>query len=297
MAGLAMDFVPGAEATFADAQPLLGRVALVTGSSEGIGAGIAVELARAGADVCVNYVGKGAAAAEDVARRVEEHGRRALVVEADVGERAAVEGLFEKVLGELGAVDIVVTNAVVSKRSNILDIDFADFERTLRVGVHGPFHCLQLGARQMLAAGKRGSFVHIGSPHVRWPCKDCIDYNTAKAGAEQLVLSAANELMWRGIRVNVVQPGWTHTPGEVRMFGEEYLAEVAAQMPLGRLAYPRDIAQAVLWLCSGDASFVTGSTLKVDGGAFIETGPSWTDPPSDMHPSSRHASKQAELQP
>lgn len=264
--------------SFAETKPLLGKVALVTGSSEGIGAGIAIALATAGADVCINYVGCSTAAAS-TANLVNEQGRKSLVVEADVGQREAVENMFERVRTELGPVDIVVTNAIVSKRSSILDTNFEDFAKTLSVGVHGTFHCLQLGARQMLAEGSKGCFIHLGSPHVAWPAKDCIDYNTAKAGAEQLVLSAANELMWKGIRVNIIQPGWTYTEGELRLYGEEQLANAGAQMPLGRLAKPADIGAAAVWLCSPEASYITGSTLKVDGGAFIETAPSWIAPP------------------
>merc|ERR1712187_836635 len=101
----------------------------------------------------------------------------------------------------------------------------------MEVAVYGVFHCLQVGAKQMLEAGKRGNFIHIGSPHTKFAPKECVDYNTAKAGAQHLIMSAANELMWNGIRINTVEPGWTYTQGEVRPYGEEQLAREGAKMP------------------------------------------------------------------
>lgn len=265
---------------FATLKPLRGKVALVTGSSEGIGAGIALELARGGADICINCNSKDEEA-ERVAEQCREKGVRAIYSKTDVSDRQAVEGMFEKILKELGPVDIVVTNAVTSKRASILETEFEDLRRCVEIGVYGVFHCIQIGAKQMLAAGKKGSIVHVGSPHVHLPAKDCIDYNTAKAASNHLVMSAANELMWKGIRVNVVQPGWTYTEGEVRLYGQQQLDREAKKMPLNRMAYSDDIGRAVMWVCSEEASFVVGATIKVDGGAFIETAPAWIAPPRE----------------
>jgi len=269
-----------AQASFADTKPLRGKIAVVTGSSEGIGAGIAIDLARAGADVCINFSSK-VKEAEAVAQECRNFGVRAILAQTSVAERKGVEDMFEKIKQELGPIDIVVTNAITSKRNSLLETKFEDFQKVMEIGVYGTFHCLQIGAKQMLDAGKKGSFIHIGSPHVKWAPKDCIDYNTAKAAAQHLVTSAANELMWKGIRVNTVEPGWTKTEGEVRLYGEEQLAKVGAEMPFGRLAMPSDIGKAVVWMCSDDASYVTGANLTVDGGAFIETAPSWNTPPRD----------------
>jgi len=267
--------------SFADTKPLLGKVALVTGSSEGIGSGVALELARAGADICVNYVGKDDAAAEDVAKQIRELGQRVIVVKESVADREAMEKMFSTIQKELGVLDILVTSAMTAKRASILDTKPEDFKNTMDVGVFGVFNCMQLAAKQMIAAGKKGSIVHITSPHQSWPAKDAIDYNTAKAGAHHLALSVANELMWKGIRVNFVEPGWTVTNNEIRLFGMDQLNENAKKMPFGRLGQPSDSAKAVLWLCSEESSFVVGTTIKCDSGMFIEGGQSWNSAPRE----------------
>lgn len=256
--------------------PLQDRVAVITGSSQGIGAGIAMEIAHAGADVCINYVGD-RAPAEKLAEQIRSIGRRAVIVEGDVSAREEIENIFDITEKELGPVDILVTNAVTSRRNNILETKFDDFERTLKIGLFGVFHCFQVfSQRAVKREGRNGCIVHIGSPHAKCPLKDAIDYNVTKAAANHLAMSAANELMWHGIRVNIVQPGWTYTEGELRLYSEEVLAKSAAMMPLGRLSMPEDMGKAVVWLCSDEAAYVTGANLSVDGGQFIERGPSWT---------------------
>lgn len=123
--------------------------------------------------------------------------------------------------------------------------------------------------------------MHITSPHHDWPAKEAIDYNTAKAAAHHMALSVANELMWKGIRVNFVEPGWTVTKGEIRLFGQEQLDENAKKMPLKRLAHPSDMGRAVVWLSSEEASFIVGTHIVCDGGMFIEGGQSWNTPPRE----------------
>lgn len=267
--------------SFADTKPLLGKVALVTGSSEGVGSGIALQLAMAGADVCVNYIGDNVTDAEDIAAKIREQGSRAILVKGSVSDRGAVEEMFSRIEKELGVIDILVTNAIASKRQSILETKLEDFQRTMEVGVFGVFNCMQLAAKQMVAAGKKGSIVHITSPHQSWPAKDCIDYNTAKAAAHHLALSVANELMWKGIRVNFVEPGWTVTKGEIRLYGQAQLDENGRKMPLGRLADTSDTGKAVVWLCSDEAAFIVGTSIKADGGMFIEGGQSWNTPPRE----------------
>ena len=119
---------------------------------------------------------------------------------------------------------------MTAKRNSILDTKPEDFKRTMDVGVYGVFNCMQLAAKQMLAAGKKGNMVHVTSPHEHWPAKDAIDYNTAKSAAHHLALSVANELMWKGIRVNFVEPGWTITNNEIRLFGKDQLVENGKKM-------------------------------------------------------------------
>ena len=253
--------------------PLSGKVALVTGAARGIGRGVAFAMARAGADVCVNYRTSGPAGAE-VAGTIRALGRRALLVQADVSERAAVERMIAQCTADLGPVDILVANAVTSVRQNLLATKEDDLRRAIDVGIVGTFHVLQVVARQMVARETKGTIIYISSPHARLPFKGAIDYNVAKAGGHMLALSAANELMRQGIRVNLIEPGWTDTPGERTWYPDEALYREGQKLPLGRLGSPEDIGRAAAFLASNEAAYIAGSVLTVDGGAFMQ-GPAW----------------------
>ncbi|WP_303801394.1 SDR family NAD(P)-dependent oxidoreductase [Alicyclobacillus macrosporangiidus] len=254
--------------------PLLDKVAIITGSSKGIGAGIAIEMARAGANVCVNYT-HSRADAERVVSEIRKMGRRAVAVQADVSSREQVIRMIDTCESELGNVDILVTNAVNSVRRSILDTEFEDLRRTVEIGIFGVFHVLQITARRMVQRGTHGSIIHISSPHARTPFKEAIDYNTVKAASHHMVLSAANELMWHKIRVNILEPGWTDTPGERTWYSDELLSAMGERMPLGRLGQPADLGKAAVFLASDAASYIVGAVLRVDGGQFIEGGASW----------------------
>lgn len=252
---------------------LSGKVALVTGAARGIGRGVALALARAGADICVNYRTSGPAGAE-VVGAIRALGRRAIPVQADVSERPAVDRMLVQCTAELGPVDILVANAVTSVRQNLLTTKEADLRRAIDVGIVGVFHVLQVVARQMVERETKGVIIYISSPHARLPFKGAIDYNIAKAGGHMLALSAANELMWHGIRVNLIEPGWTDTPGERTWYPDEALYREGKKLPLGRLGSPEDIGKAAVYLASDAAAYVAGSVLTVDGGAFVQ-GPAW----------------------
>ncbi len=254
---------------------LSGKVALVTGAARGIGRGVALELARAGADVCLNYRAAAPAAAEVVAA-IQGMGRRALSVQGDVSDRSAVESMVGRCASVLGPIDILVANAVTSVRQTILDTREEDLRRAVDVGIFGIFHTLQVVARHMLERKAKGCMIYISSPHARLPFKGAIDYNTAKAGGHMLALSASNELMWHGIRVNLIEPGWTDTPGERTWYSDEVLYREGKQLPLGRRGTPEDIGKAAVFLASDDAAYISGAVLSVDGGAFIQ-GPAWGD--------------------
>ncbi len=254
---------------------LSGKVALVTGAARGIGRGVALELARAGADVCVNHRAPGPAVGEAISV-IQGIGRRAIAVQADVSDRAAVERLVAECTAKLGPVDILVANAVTSVRQTLLETREADLRRALDVAVLGTFHAFQVVARQMVARGAKGSLIYISSPHAHLPFKGAIDYNTAKAAGHQLALSSANELMWHGIRVNLIEPGWTDTPGERTWYTDEVLYREGEKLPLGRLGTPEDIGRAAVFLASDEAVYIAGAVLRVDGGAFVQ-GPAWGD--------------------
>ena len=164
---------------------------------------------------------------------------------------------------------------MTSVRQNLLETREDDLRRAIDVGIVGVFHVLQVVARQMVERETKGSIIYISSPHARLPFKGAIDYNTAKAGGHMLALSAANELMWHGIRVNLIEPGWTDTPGERTWYPDEALYREGKKLPLGRLGSPEDIGHAAVYLASDEAAYVAGSVLTVDGGAFVQ-GPAWS---------------------
>lgn len=247
---------------------LAGKVALVTGGARGIGAGIARELAKAGADVCIGDVRPGADGPALVAE-LKASGRRAAFLSVDVSDRTQVDDLLERCSAELGPVDILVNNAVMSVRQDILQTRYEDFRKTLAVSVDGAFHVFQAVARQMVARGAKGSMIYISSPHAFNPYRGAIDYNTAKAAGLNMALSVANELVWKGIRVNMLEPGWTDTPGERTWYSDELLYGQGAQMPLGRLGTPEDLGKAAVFLASDLAAYVVGTTVKVNGGQLV----------------------------
>ena len=249
-------------------QKLTGKVALVTGASAGIGRATALALAKAGADVAINYLTY-PEAAEELASQIRGLGRKALLCQVDVADQAAVETMVSRVTAELGRLDILVSNAVYSDRDYFYKADMAGFRRTLDVTMWGAFYVLRASCNQMLRQGQAGSVVVVSSPHAHVALPSCMAYNMAKAANDQMARTAAVELLKHKIRVNIVYPGWTDTPGERKYFSEEVLARAAKQLPLGRMCQPEEIARGVLFLVDPASSYVTGSTLSIDGGSQL----------------------------
>ena len=251
-----------------DPHSLIGKKALVTGGKRRIGRGIALALAEAGADVAINYRSHGDEA-DEVADVVRSLGHRASTFGADVSDRAAVDAMVEGATKELGRVDIVVANAYYSRRQPFLDLDVDDVRRTLDVTLIGAFHVAQAGARQMVQQGEGGSILFISSVLSFLPMPTSMPYNAAKAGMNQMAMTIAVEMAEHRIRVNVIQPGWTDTPGERQFSSEEQLREGAKRLPWKRLGTPEDLGKAAAFLASDDADYITGATLKVDGGMTL----------------------------
>jgi len=247
---------------------LAGQVALVTGGSAGIGRATALMLAQEGADVAVNYLTY-PEAAEELAGQVRQLGRKVLLCPVDVSDQAAVEAMVGRVAQELGRLDILVSNAVYSDRDLFYQADMAGFRRTIDVTMWGAFYALQASVRQMMTQGQGGNVVVVSSPHAHVALPSCMAYNMAKAALDQMARTAAVELFKQRIRVNIVHPGWTNTPGERKFFSDEVLGRAAAQLPLGRLAEPEEIARGVLFLVDPASSYITGSTLAIDGGTQL----------------------------
>ncbi|MBS1824420.1 MAG: SDR family oxidoreductase [Acidobacteria bacterium] len=244
---------------------MTGKVAWITGGSQGIGQGCAVELARAGCDIAFCDIG---AEAETI-RLVEALGRRALFVEGDVSNRESMEAVAQRIMNTYGRLDILVNNAAFGVRKAFLDLEIADVERVWAVALWGVFHCSQIAARLMAKAANGGSIISISSVHAERAFPMSTAYNAAKSGVNAMTLTWASELAQYKIRVNAIEPGWTDTPGERRYFSEELIREEGKKLPLGRLAEPAEIGKAARFLASEDAAYITGTILKVDGGFLL----------------------------
>jgi glucose 1-dehydrogenase len=243
---------------------LAGKTALVTGASRGIGRAIAVEFAREGANAIVNYA-RHCDEAEAVANEIRGLGRQALAHPADTGDRRQVQALFQAGIAAFQRLDIVVANAAFSVRKPLLELTVEDVERTWAVSLWGVFHTCQEAARHMAANGG-GNIIVVSSVHSFRPYPDASAYNGAKAAVNQMAATWAVELARYGIRVNVLEPGWTDTPGERAFYSEEELSAGGDELLLRRLAAAEEVARAAVFLASNDSSYVLGSVLRVDGG-------------------------------
>jgi glucose 1-dehydrogenase len=239
--------------------------ALITGGARGIGQAIAIELARRGADVAVADT----ANADQTISAINSQNVRALYQQTDVSDRPAMERLFHQIQNEFGGLDILINNAVRSIRKPLVDLSVEDVEATWSVALWGVFHATQLAARMMIAQSQPGNIVTISSVLAHVPFVTSSPYNGAKAAINQMTRTWALELAPHRIRVNAIEPGWIDTPGERAFATEDQLREEGAKLPLGRLGRAEEIAKAVAFLVSEDASYITGSILKVDGGISL----------------------------
>jgi len=247
---------------------LANKIALVTGSSRGIGRGCALELAREGANVTVNYRSH-AKEAQEVAAAIEALGREALVVQADVSERAEVERLVQATLERFGRIDILINNVATSIRKPFLELTPEEMLYVLHGSLMSVFHCSQLVARDMVQRGQGGKILIISSVHAFMPFGNSLPYNTAKAGVNHMGYTIAGELAPYRINVNIIEPGWTDTPGERKWLTTEQLMAEGQKLPWKRLGTIEDIGKAAAFLCSDDADYITGACLRVDGGFWF----------------------------
>lgn len=244
---------------------LQGKRAIVTGASRGIGRGIAIQLAKAGAEVVVNYRSHPEEADETI-EICERAGSRAHKLQADLAVQEDVERLVAEGTERMGGLDIVVSNAAYSDRHLMLDADLEGFRRTIDVSMWGAFHLVRLGAKKLVEAGQGGNIVVISSPHAQMAIPGSMAYNMAKAANDQMARTAACELAQHRIRVNIIHPGWIDTPGERKFFSEETLQREGDKLPWGRLGKPEEIGRGVVFLCDPASEYITGSTLTIDGG-------------------------------
>lgn len=253
-----------------DQKPLEGLAALVTGASRGVGKGIALELAKAGCRVAVNYHTGEALAAQTVSE-IAASGADAFAVAADVSSSADVARMFEQVADRFGRLSVLVNNAGVQTWGPLLDVTEAEWDRVIDTNLKGCFLCTQAAARLMKDAGG-GSIVNIGSGCNKVPFRKLVAYTASKGGMEMFTKVAALELGPYGIRVNCVAPGAIEIE-RTRLESADYGSTWGSVTPLGRVGVPADVGGAVAFLAGPQAAFVTGQTIWVDGGLFSQ--PVW----------------------
>jgi 3-oxoacyl-[acyl-carrier protein] reductase len=243
--------------------------AIVTAGPSAIGRALVMGLAQAGYDLAFTHL-VAAEAADDLVARVEALGRRARAWESDVGDEAAVTALHAEAADWAGeAPDVLVNNAGIQTWAGLLDLRAEDWDRVMRTNLRGCFLNTQAAGRAMVAAGKGGSIVNLGSGCNKLAFPKLVDYTASKGGIEQFTKSAAVELGPHGIRVNCVAPGAIATERTAAEAGD-YSATWSRVTPLRRVGLPQDIAGPVVFLCSDAASFITGQTIWVDGGVFSQ---------------------------
>jgi len=248
--------------------PLQGRRALVTGASSGIGEAIACRLAVAGAAVIIVYRSHAAAAKKTVAN-IEAFGGKAVALRADMAKEREIKSLFAQVFKKVGAPDILINSAGMENKHSFLCMPVRDWDQVMSVNLRAVFLCSQLAARSMVKKN-RGVIINISSVHAVLPWTGYAHYCASKGGLEMLMQTMALELAGNGVRVNNVAPGAISTP-----INNSWLHDAAKRrrelkrIPLHRIGRPEEVAAAVLYLVSDEASYVTGTTLFVDGGRTL----------------------------
>lgn len=249
---------------------LEGKKALVTGASKGVGKGIALELAKAGCDVAVNF-NTDAGGADRTVDEIQELGRTAFAIQANVGLAADTDRMFEAVFARFPRLDILVNNAGVQTWKPLLELEERDWDRVIDTNLKGCFLCTQRAARHMKAAGG-GSIVNIGSGCNKMAFPNLVDYTASKGGIEMFTKVAGVELGPYGIRVNCVAPGAVEIE-RTKLEAGDYAATWAKLTPLSRVGLPNDVGSTVVFLASEASAFVTCQTIWVDGGLFAK--PQW----------------------
>lgn len=247
---------------------LSGKVALVTGASSGIGKAIALYLAEEGADVAINYHSN-LEEAEEVAKQVESMGRRAIAVKADVSSNAEVKEMFAKVLNEFSTLDILVNNAGIGNLMPAVSMTDDAWNRMLGIHLYGTMNCTREALKIMLKK-KAGKIINISSICGVTGCLGAAHYSAAKGGIIGYTHAVAREVISQGINVNAIAPGYIDTPLLVKGgVTDEMLKVLLAEIPIGRLGKPREIASLAAYLASDDASFIVGQVISPNGGQVI----------------------------
>ena len=248
------------------------KVAVVTGSSSGIGEAIALAFAREGAAVVVNY-SRHEDAAQKVLQKVEAAGGKGLVVGADVSDPKEVEAMVQQAVGTLDRLDIMVNNAGMERKMPFLQTPFEVWQETIAVNLTGAWLGCQAAAKQMVAQGEGGRIINVSSVHEDLAMPTNSPYCATKGGVRMLMRTLAVELAPHDITVNNIAPGAIETPMDAPLEqNPDEMKELLSEIPLGRMGKPEEVANLALFLASDDSSYVTGSTLFVDGGMIRQGG-------------------------
>jgi glucose 1-dehydrogenase len=249
---------------------LEGKVALVTGSSRGIGRAIALRLASEGADLVVNHLTSDVGARETV-DQIEELGRRALAIQGDVRSTEDLARMFGTALEHFGSIDILVNNAGVERKAAFTEVTEEQFDQVIGVNLRGVFFATQLFVRHLLESERPGKVIHVSSVHEDLPFPGFASYCASKGGVRMLTRTLAVELRGKGITVNAVAPGAIATSISRDLLAHrDRVDALVSRIPLGHIGTTADVAGVVAFLASSDADYVTGATYFVDGGLSIE---------------------------
>ena len=240
-----------------------GKIALVTGASRGIGRAIAIQLAAEGAKVAINFAGN-TAKAEEVKSEIESNGGEALLVQADVANAEAVDDMVKKIVDTWGRIDILINNAGITRDGLLMRMKDSDFDDVISTNLKGVYNCTKIVSKLMIKQ-RSGRIVNMASIVAITGNAGQTNYAAAKAGIIGFSKSAAKEFAARGITVNVVAPGFIETD-MTAVLSDSLKEAMLKDIPLGRVGKPEDIAQAVKFLVSDDAAYITGQVLRVDGG-------------------------------
>jgi 3-oxoacyl-[acyl-carrier protein] reductase len=243
-----------------------GKVAVVTGGSRGIGRAVAVSLAEAGADVAIFYAGNHAAAEETVAE-IRKLGRKGLALQVDVASGEQVESAMKQVIAEFGRIDILVNNAGITRDNLLMRMKEEEWDQVINTNLKGVFLCTKAVTRTMMKQ-RSGRIINISSVVGVMGNAGQANYVAAKAGVIGLTKTTARELAGRGITVNAIAPGYIETD-MTSVLDEEVKKQMLTAIPLGRPGTTRDVAEAVKFLASDSAAYITGQTLHVDGGMVM----------------------------